>query len=96
MAYARAVKVVWDEAKNRSNLRKHGVTFQEAAELLDSHDARLDIFDEDHSEHEGRFISIGPIRRGLVLVVWTERSEEQFRIISPQSSDTRASTRQID
>jgi uncharacterized DUF497 family protein len=31
---------------------------------------------------EDRFIAIGPIRRGLVLIVWTERDEETIRIIS--------------
>lgn len=29
-----------------------------------------------------RFIAIGPIRRGLILIVWTERDEETIRIIS--------------
>lgn len=29
-----------------------------------------------------RFIAIGPVRRGLVLVVYTERSEDTVRIIS--------------
>lgn len=42
----------------------------------------LEMFDEAHSETEDRFIAIGPIRRGLVLVVWTERDEETIRIIS--------------
>jgi uncharacterized protein len=76
------VKVVWDEAKNTANQKKHGVSFQEAQELLWSEDARLDIFDEEHSDEEPRFISIGPIRRGLVLVVWTERDSIEVRIIS--------------
>ena len=42
----------------------------------------LEIFDDAHSDFEDRFIAIGPIRRGLVLVVWTERDEETIRIIS--------------
>jgi uncharacterized DUF497 family protein len=32
----------------------------------------LEIFDDEHSIVEERFIAIGPIRRGLVLIVWTE------------------------
>jgi uncharacterized DUF497 family protein len=43
---------------------------------------RLELFDEHHSNLEERFISIGPIARGLVLVVWTERDQELVRIIS--------------
>jgi uncharacterized DUF497 family protein len=36
----------------------------------------------EHSELEEGFIAIGPIRRGLVLVVYTERNEDTVRIIS--------------
>ena len=42
----------------------------------------LELFDEAHSDEEDRFIAIGPISRGLVLVVWTEREEDVIRIIS--------------
>ena len=73
---------MWDEAKNAANQKKHGVSFQEAGELLALLEERLDIFDEEHSQDEARFISIGPIRRRLVLVVWTEREHAEVRIIS--------------
>jgi uncharacterized protein len=76
------VRVVWDEAKNRENQRKHGLSFAEARELLVSGVDHLEIFDDAHSELEDRFISIGPIVRGVVLVVWTERDEKTTRIIS--------------
>ncbi len=39
-------------------------------------------FDDDHSDLEDRFIAIGPLRRGLVMVVWTERDGDVVRIIS--------------
>ena len=42
----------------------------------------LEIFDEVHSDEEDRFIAIGPIRRGVVVVVWTEREENELRVIS--------------
>lgn len=42
----------------------------------------LEIFDEAHSDTEDRFIAVGPIRRGLVVIVWTERDEDTLRIIS--------------
>lgn len=75
------MRVTWDERKNVTNQKKHGVSFDEARELLSSDD-HLVIFDEEHSVDEDRFISIGPIRRGLVLVVWTERFGDEIRIIS--------------
>ena len=45
-------------------------------------DDYLEIFDEAHSDEEDRFIAIGPIERGLVLVVYTERDAETVRLIS--------------
>jgi uncharacterized DUF497 family protein len=42
----------------------------------------LEVYDVYHSEAEDRFKSIGPVTRGLVLVVWTERSDDLVRIIS--------------
>lgn len=82
MAYARAVEFGWDEAKNRANQRKHGVSFEEVQELFTSGSDYLEIFDDSHSDVEERFIAIGPIRGGLAVVVWTERDEDAVRIIS--------------
>jgi len=76
------VQVVWDEPKNTANLKKHGLSFEEASELFTSGTNYLEIFDFEHSIAEDRFIAIGPIRRGMVLVVWTERDEDVLRIIS--------------
>jgi uncharacterized DUF497 family protein len=76
------VKLAWDEAKNRENQQKHKVSFEEASELFRSGDDYLEIFDQEHSVCEDRFIAIGPIRRGLILIVWTERDEDTVRIIS--------------
>ena len=82
------VDITWDEAKNTANRKKHGVSFEEALELLLSRDDHLVIFDEEHSIDEDRFISIGPIRRGLVLVVWTERDLDVLRVISARWATT--------
>jgi hypothetical protein len=76
------VKVVWDDAKSVANWRKHGVSFEEARDIFLPDIDYVEIFDEEHSEIEDRFIAIGPIRRGLVLVVWSERDENEVRIIS--------------
>lgn len=76
------MRVVWDEAKNRANQRKHGISFEEASVLFTRGDHYLEIFDEAHSDEEDRFIAIGPINRGVVLVVFTEREEDTVRIIS--------------
>ena len=82
----------WNAAKNEANKRKHGIGFEEAKELFLSGVDYLEIFDETHSETEERFIAIGPIRRGTVLVVWTERTEDVIRIVSARFT-TKAETR---
>lgn len=72
----------WDPDKATRNEEVHGVGFEEAKELFESSGEVLEIYDVEHSETEDRFKSIGPIRRGLILVVWTERSEDLIRIVS--------------
>ncbi len=65
------VDVEWDEVKSLANQDKHGVSFEEASALFSSGVDYLEIFDEQHSIDEERFIAIGPIRRGVVLIIWT-------------------------
>ena len=82
MTYSDEVRVSWDDAKNRANRKKHGVSFEEAQTLFSSGVDYLEIFDDAHSDAEERFIAIGPIREGVVLIVWTEQSDDGIRIIS--------------
>jgi uncharacterized DUF497 family protein len=76
------VRLEWDAEKERRNIAKHGVSFKEAKELFVSKVDFLEIYDVEYSDEEERFIAIGPIRRGLVLVVFTERVEDTVRIVS--------------
>jgi hypothetical protein len=73
---------VWDESKNVRNRKEHGVSFEEASTLFAGGTEYLEIFDEAHSTDEDRFIAIGPIARGMVLVAYTEREDDTIRIIS--------------
>ena len=52
------MRVEWEEAKNLANQRKHGISFEEAEELLAGDSDFLEIFDEAHSAAEDRFIAI--------------------------------------
>ena len=62
------IRFEWDEAKNRQNLRKHGISFEEAQTVfLDDHAIRF--YDPDHSEDEDRFIMLGLSFKLRVLVV---------------------------
>jgi hypothetical protein len=71
------------------NQRKHGLSFAEARRLFESGADYLEIFDAEHSEFEDRFIAIGPIDRGLVVVVYAEREEDLIRIIGARMANKR-------
>lgn len=86
------MKFEWDNAKNETNISKHGVSFEQASEVFADSNA-LDIFDDMHSDFEERFITIGRIPGGLVLVIWTELSEEAIRIISARRASKREARR---
>jgi uncharacterized DUF497 family protein len=83
------VEFEWDPAKDRSNRRKHGVSFAEAQRLFESGVDYLDVFDVENSELEDRFLAIGPIDRGIVVVVYTEPEEGRCRIIGARMASKR-------
>jgi hypothetical protein len=83
MAHPFNMRFDWDPAKDRANRVKHGLGFHEAKALFSSDVDYLEIFDETHSDEEERFIAIGPIRRGIVVVVYMERVEDVIRISAP-------------
>jgi uncharacterized DUF497 family protein len=79
------VEFQWDKAKNLANQKRHGISFEEARSLFAAEDY-LEVFDEEHSEREDRFIAIGLVRRGLIVVVWTLSDEDTARIISARGA----------
>ena len=79
----------WDDEKDLGNQQKHGLSFSEASKLFEAGAQYLVIFDEDHSETEDRFIAIGPINRGLVVVVYIEPEEARVRIIGARFASRR-------
>lgn len=82
-------KVSWDEAKNVANVRKHGVSFEQASRVFADGVDSLEVFDYDHSEDEDRFLVIGPTDSGLVVVSYAEREDETARIISARRATRR-------
>ena len=82
------MEFAWDPAKAEANLAKHGLSFAEASELLAGDADYLEIHD-DTQDREDRFIAIGPIRRGVIVVVFTERENDVVRIISAREATRR-------
>lgn len=69
----------WDEEKNRSNINKHGISFQLAAKVFGD-DNKLIFRDFYHGGFEERWIVIGRVL-GILFVVYTERGDA-IRLIS--------------
>jgi hypothetical protein len=67
----------WDDAKDLSNRKKPGLSFTEAKQLFEGKRDYLEVFDAAHSDTEDRFIAIGDIDRGIAVVVYTERGEQE-------------------
>jgi uncharacterized DUF497 family protein len=79
----------WDAHKADSNLKKHGVTFEQATSVfLDA--LSLTVFDEAHSQYEERWFTLGHARDGALLAVShtyqaTSSTRARIRIISARS-----------
>jgi uncharacterized DUF497 family protein len=75
--------VTWDAGKAQSNVTKHGVTFAQAATvLLDP--LALTVFDEEHSEAEERWFTLGIASEGKLLAV-----SHTYRPTGPASARAR-------
>jgi len=81
------LRIEWDENKRRENLKKHGVSFEEAETVFVDENALL-IHDPDHSDEEDRFIILGlSFRLRILLVCHCYRgNEDTIRIISARKA----------
>jgi uncharacterized protein len=78
----------WDPAKNRSNLAKHGIPFDEASTAFDDV-LSMTIPDPLHSEHEERLILLGRSSRDRLVVVAHTETKDVVRIISARTATKR-------
>jgi uncharacterized DUF497 family protein len=87
------VEFEWDGAKASANLRKHGVSFEEAATVfLDGH---AKVFDDPDSSSEARFLLGGFSAASRILVVVHVERAERIRIISARKA-TRSERRTVE
>ena len=71
----------WDAGKAASNLRKHGISFDEAVTVFADRQA-LTFADTDHFELEDRSRTYGLSNKGRLLVVIHAERRDNVRIIS--------------
>jgi uncharacterized protein len=87
----------WDPAKAFRNAKEHGVSFERAATVFLDPGA-MSMFDDEHSEEEERWITLGLDRTGVLLVVCHTFREEmeasptasaRIRLISARRAERR-------
>ncbi len=72
----------WNPKKARENIKKHKVGFERAASIFLDPRA-VTIFDEEHSESEDRWVTLGIDKTGALLVVihtFQKKNKEEYKI----------------
>jgi uncharacterized protein len=84
------IKFEWDAAKAAANVKKHGVSFDEAQSIFYD-DFAVQFFDEEHSAEEARFLMLGmSVDVRVLLVCHCEREAGSvIRIISARKATKR-------
>jgi uncharacterized protein len=86
-----SLKYEWDAQKAKLNLEKHDVSYEEAQSVFKNVLAVI-FDDEQHSTEEKREIIIGFLIKGrLLLVIFTQKSDELVRIISAREANRKES-----
>ena len=86
------LKFEWDDNKNKTNIEKHGISFEEAVTVFEDDEA-LVIVDDAHSQEEERFVLIGFSHKANLLVVCHCYREKDsiIRIISARKASRQES-----
>lgn len=79
------MKFTWDAKKAQINLKKHGVSFDEALGVFSDPFAET-IADPDHSVGEHRFVTLGRTINGKLVAVSHTDEDNVVRIISAREA----------
>jgi len=79
------MQFIWDTAKGRANLRKHGISFEEAQTCFYDRD-QVAFYDPDHSRDEERELLIGHSNQGRLLIVSYTVRQAVIRLISARKA----------
>lgn len=82
------IKFEWDEKKNKTNIEKHGISFEEESSVFQDEESLI-MVDDNHSQEEDRFILIGfSFKANLLVVCHCYREKDSIiRIISARKAD---------
>jgi uncharacterized DUF497 family protein len=81
-------KYIWDEEKHQANIKKYGITFQEASDVFDDEYALIE-YDPEHSIKEDRYVILGFSHRAQLLMVCHcyRDDDEIIRIFSARKAN---------
>lgn len=79
--YDALMEFEWDDRKARRNVKKHGLSFQDAA-MVFGDPLALTFHDPDHSDDEDRYLTYGCNRQGKYVVVSHTDRGNRIRILS--------------
>ena len=80
------MKLEWDAAKAARNLKKHGVSFEDA-KLVFYDPGRIETYDGREDYGEDRWATIGLVYPAVLYVVYTVRREDAIRLISARKAN---------
>ncbi|MCG6868496.1 MAG: BrnT family toxin [Gammaproteobacteria bacterium] len=83
------MEFAWHARKAVANLKKHGVSFEDASTAFGD-PLSVTVGDPDHSEDEARFVLIGQSFRSQLIVVVHSEAKDGIRIVSAREATRRA------
>jgi uncharacterized protein len=81
------MRYTWSEAKNRRNIRLHGIAFDDAIRIFEG--PTLERIDDRFDYGEGRIYAIGLMNGLEITLIYAERENNERRIISAWRSEPR-------
>ena len=70
----------WDEEKNRSNLKRHGIAFEDAQRIFEG--PTVERVDDRFDYGEVRIYAVGLVNHVEITVIYSDSGEHERRIIS--------------
>lgn len=74
------MRFTWDPKKNRSNVRRHGIAFQDAVRIFEG--PTVERIDDRFDYGESRVYAIGLVNGIEITVIYTDRGVDERRLIA--------------
>ena len=79
------MRYIWDDDKNRANLERHGIVFEDACRIFEA--PTLEKVDDRFDYGEIRIYAIGLVNGLEITAIYTDQENDERRIISAWRSE---------